>query len=85
MVHEETVGPPEESLAEARHQVPLQVQFENRVYVNAGAVVPAAPAHQPHVLAIGILVYSGHDPQIPPLRKFCPAVEGAIRIAVLGT
>lgn len=70
VIHEETVWPAEESLAKALLKLAFEVQFENRVDVNTGTVVAATPAHQPDVLAVGILVYPGHDTEVSPGGSF---------------
>ena len=84
MIDEKAVRPAEQIVAETLYQVTLEIEFQNRVQIDAGAVVSTAAVHQPDVLAIGVHVDAGHHAECSSFREFRPAVIRAIGIVVLG-
>ena len=80
VVEGEAVRKGEEARPEALHQVPVQVELEDRVDVGARALVGAAAVEDPEVRSVGVGDGAAHDPEGAALREMLPPQGGPIGV-----
>ncbi len=81
VVEKEAVGPGEYPSPKAVHEIPVHVEFENRVHIwNESTVIRAAPRQYPEVFPVWVRKNAAGDPDRHPIRHLRPIVIGMIRI-----
>jgi len=81
VVEREAVREGEEAGAEALHQVPLQVELQDRIHLRPRALVLAATIQDPQVPAVGVRKHAAHDAERASLRQLLPAERGSVGVA----